>query len=185
MDLDEEKKLVERACREPEAFSQLFDHYYGQIFGYALKRVANVEIAQDITSDVFFKALRNLKHFRCQNVPFSSWLYRIATNQINDYFREGKRRTLAIEKISGATKASNPTIETELLEAEEELKKYEDFLSLHESISRLPIRYQEVITLRFFEKKQVKEIAQILGKPEGTVKALLHRGLEKLREMIE
>ncbi len=62
--------------------------------------------------------------------------------------------------------------------------RHEDFLALHRSIAQLPLKYQEVITLRFFEDNQIHEISEILGKPEGTVKSLLHRGLEKLREMM-
>jgi len=71
------------------------------------------------------------------------------------------------------------------LEAEEELKRYQDFLKVQEKISQLPIKYQEVITLRFFEKKKIKEISEILGKKEGTIKSLLHRGLEKLKDLME
>ena len=184
MDLNEEKRLVERARREPEAFAKLYDRYYPQIFGYALRRVADIETAQDITSEVFFKALKNLGHFRWRSIPFSSWLYRIASNQINDYFRKSKHKALSLEELSDTFNASSPSVEAEVLQAEEELKKHQDFLILRKSISKLPIKYQEVITLRFFEKKQIKEIAQILEKPEGTIKALLHRGLEKLKEMM-
>jgi len=183
MDLSEEKELVERARRAPEAFGKLYDQYYSQIFGYVLKRVANIEIAQDITSEVFFKALKNLGQFKWRNISFSFWLYRIASNQITDYFRKNKHAVVSLEEVSELVTNSDPP--TELLEAEEELKRHEDFLLLHESIAGLPIKYQEVITLRFFENKQIKEIAQILGKREGTVKALIHRGLEKLRELME
>ena len=150
-----------------------------------LERVANVEIAQDITSEAFFKALKNLGQFHWRNIPFSSWLYRIATNQITDYFRKNKHAVVSLEEISDPISASNPSIEAEILEAEEELEKHQDFLILHENISKLPIKYQEVITLRFFENKQIKEITQIVGKREGTIKALLHRGLEKLRKLME
>jgi RNA polymerase sigma-70 factor (ECF subfamily) len=185
MNLSEQEILIERARRDPEAFGELYDQFYSQIFGYVLKRVANIEIAQDITSEVFFKALKNLGKYQKRNkVPFSSWLYRIATNNINDYFRKKKHSVLPLEEISDMISTFNNSAEAEVLQAEEELMRQEDFLILHECISKLPIKYQEVITLRFFEKKQDKEIAQILGKPEGTVKSLLHRGLGKLREMI-
>ena len=184
MDLIEEKGLVERARRDPEVFGRLYDQYYSQIFNYVLRRVANLEIAQDITSEVFFKALKNLGQFHWRNVPFSSWLYRIAINQITDYFRKGKQEMFSLEEIPDSITPSNPSID-EVLEAEEELRRHEDFLLLHENISKLPIKYQDVITLRFFENKQIKEIAQILGKREGTVKSLLHRGLGKLRKLVE
>jgi len=185
MDLTEEKGLVERAQRDPEVFGKLYDQYYSQIFNYILRRVANIEIAQDITSEVFLKALKNLGQFHWRNIPFSSWLYRIATNQITDYFRRGKQEMFSLEEIPEPISNSSLLAETEVIEAEEELEKHGDFLILHQSISRLPLKYQEVITLKFFENKQIKEIAEVLGKREGTVKSLLHRGLEKLRKLVE
>lgn len=80
----------------------------------------------------------------------------------------------SLEEIPDSITPSNPSIESEVLEAEEELRRHEDFLLLHENISKLPIKYQDVITLRFFENKQIKEIGEILGKWEGTIKSLLH-----------
>ena len=183
MDLSEEKELVEKAQRDPEAFGELYDQYYSPIFGYVLKRVANIEIAQDITSEVFFKALKNLGQFHWQGISFSFWLYRIAANQTIDYFRKNGHKTISLEEFGEL--AANVDIPSESLRAEEELERHQDFLTLHENISKLTIKYQEVITLRFFEDKQIKEIAQILGKREGTVKALLHRGVEKLRKLME
>ncbi len=177
--MEEEKKQIERAKKNSEAFGELYDKYYSQIFGYVLKRVANLEIAQDVTSETFLKALKNLWQFRWQNVPFSCWLYRIANNEIVNYFRKHKSGWVSLEKIADPASSSNPHLE--LVEAQEELKKHRDFLMAQEKVSHLPAKYQEVITLRFFEKKQIKEIAQILSKKEGTIKSLLHRGLEKLR----
>ena len=184
MDLEEEKELVKRARRDPEVFGRLYDQYYSQIFNHILRRVANLEIAQDLTSEVFFKALKNLEQFHWRNVPFSSWLYRIAINQITDYFRKGKHEMFSLEEIPDSITPSNPSID-EVLEAEEELRRHEDFLLLHGNISKLPIKYQDVITLRFFENKQIKEIGEILGKREGTIKSLLHRGLKKLKKLME
>ena len=183
MNLKEEKELVKRAKKNLEVFGELYDQYYSQIFGYVLKRVANLEIAQDITSETFFKALKKLWQFRWKNISISSWLYQIANNEIANYFRKNKYKSVSLDKIPELIAVHNP--EAEILEAEEELKKHQDFLVLQKKISKLPIKYQEVITLRFFEKKQIKEIAEILGKKEGTIKSLLHRGLEKLKSLVE
>ena len=90
-----------------------------------------------------------------------------------------------MEEVSDSINLSNASPETELVEAEAELKRHEEFLALHENISKLPVKYQEVITLRFFESKQLKEISEILAKREGTIKSLLHRGLEQLRKLME
>ena len=183
MDLKEEKELVKKAKKDPEIFSQLYDRYYSQIFGYILKRVANLEIAQDITSETFFKALKKLWQFRWRNISFSAWLYRIASNEIANYYRKNKYKPVSLKKIPEPLAVHNP--EAEILEAEQELKKHQDFLIIQEKISKLPTKYQEVITLRFFEKKQIKEIAEILGKKEGTIKSLFSKELEKLKNLIE
>jgi len=183
MDLNEERELVKKAKKDPEAFGKLYDKYYSQIFGYILKRVANLDIAKDICSETFLKALKNIWKFRWKNISFGAWLYRIANNEIANFFRKRKYKLVSLEKISEPIDGGNPEIE--LIEAEKKIKEYQDFLKIQKEISKLEIKYQEVITLRFFEKKKIKEIAEILGKREGTIKSLLHRGLEKLRENFE
>jgi RNA polymerase sigma-70 factor (ECF subfamily) len=186
MDLEQEKQLVERAKNDTEAFGELYDQYYPQILGYVLRRTANIGVAQDITSEVFFNAMKNLGQFQWRGVPFSSWLFRIATHEIANNFRKSKHKLLSLEQVSDLINISdNSSAEDELIEAEVELRRHEEYLALHKNLSRLSIKYQEVITLRYFEKKQVKEIGEILGKQEGTIKSLLHRGLKKLRILME
>ncbi|UCE98354.1 MAG: RNA polymerase sigma factor [Dehalococcoidia bacterium] len=184
-DLKQESLLVNRAKNDPQAFGELYDKYYPQIFGYVLKRTINFEVAQDVTSEVFFKALKNIAKFRWQGVPFSSWLYRIATNEITNSFKGDSRRKILIEQFSASVSQYSPSPDVEIARAEEELKKHSEFIALNEAIAKLPLKYQEVITFRFFEKKQLKEIGEILDKKEGTIKSLLHRGLEKLRTLTE
>jgi RNA polymerase sigma-70 factor (ECF subfamily) len=185
MDLSEEKELVRQAQKSPDAFVQLYDLYYPKIFGYVLRRTANLEAAQDITSETFFNALRKLWQFRWRNISFSAWLYKIATNEINQYFRKAEyKKSASLEELQeqGFEPISSHNPESELIEAQEKLEQHQDFLEIQVKIVRLPAKYQEVITLRFFEQKQIKEISEILGKKEGTVKSLLHRAVEKLRE---
>jgi RNA polymerase sigma-70 factor, ECF subfamily len=185
MDLNEERELVRQAQKAPDAFARLYDQYYPKIFGYVLRRSANLEAAEDITSETFLKALGKLWQFRWRNVSFSSWLYKIATNEVNQYFRKAVyKRSVSLEELQeqGFELLSTHDPANELIEAEEELKRHQDFLEIQGKIVQLPAKYQEVITLRFFEKKQINEIAEILGKREGTVKSLLHRAVEKLRE---
>ena len=185
MDSSEERELVKQAQKDPEAFAKLYDQYYPKIFGYALRRTANLEAAQDITSETFFKVLKKLSQFRWRNVPFSSWLYKIATNEVKQYFRKAEyRKSVSLEELQeqGFEPISPHDPESELIEAQEKLKQHQDFLEIQEKIARLPVKYQEVIALRFFEKKQINEIAEILGKKEGTIKSLLHRAVEKLKE---
>jgi len=185
MDLSEEKELVRQAQKDPDAFAGLYDRYYPKIFGYVLRRTANLEVAQDITSETFLKVLQKLWQFRWRNVSFSSWLYKIATNEINQYFRKAEyKKSLSLEELQeqGFELVSPYDPEGELIKAQEKLKQHQDYLEIQEKIVRLPAKYQEVIALRFFEQKQIKEIGEILGKKEGTIKSLLHRAVEKLRE---
>jgi len=185
MDLSEEKELVRQAQKAPDAFAKLYDQYYPKIFGYVLRRTANLEAAQDITSETFFNALRKLWQFRWRNISFSSWLYKIATNEINQYFRKAEyKKSASLEELQeqGFEPISSHNPESELIEAQEKLEQHQDFLEIQVKIVRLPAKYQEVIALRFFEQKQIKEISEILGEKEGTIKSLLHRAVEKLRE---
>ena len=183
MDLNEGKELIKLAQRDPEVLAEVYERYYPEIFGYVLKRTANLESAQDITSETFFKALKKLWQFRWRNISFSSWLYKIATNEINLFFRKGKYKPASLEQLRelGFEPVSLRSPETEIIEAQEKLKQHQDFIVFQKKIGRLDIKYQEVIALRYFEQKQIKEISEILGKSDGTVKSLLHRGLEKLR----
>jgi len=181
INLNEEKAFVEKARSDPQAFGRLYDRNYSKIFGYVLKRTVSIDLAQDITSEVFFKALKHLGKFKWTGVPFSAWLYRIASNEIANHFKQQSRNQVLMEEAAAVSSQTSPSPEVEISRAEQELQKHREFIALHEEISRLPEKYQEVIVLRFFEKKSIDEIGDILGKKEGTVKSLLHRGLEKLR----
>jgi RNA polymerase sigma-70 factor (ECF subfamily) len=179
--LEQEKELVERAKSSPEAFGELYDRYYDLIFGYVLRRTADVDAAKDVTSAAFFNALRQIKNYRWQGVPFSHWLYRIASRKIVDHYREKKRETSnEIAMDPGST-----ALQEELAAGRSELRRYDDYLDLQAHISRLPTKYQEVVTLKYFEDMDIKQIAVVLRKPEGTVKSLLHRSIERLRKLME
>lgn len=185
MDLEQERALVEKARHDADAFGDLYEQNYGRIFGYILRRTVSVPIAQDVTSEVFFKALKNLHRFRWQGVPFSAWLYRIASHEIADHYRRSARETAHNLQATRSENLPDNSGSDEVARAEHILAQHEEYLALHQSIARLSLKYQEVITLRFFEDKQIKEIAEILGKREGTVKSLLHRGLQRMRSLME
>jgi RNA polymerase sigma-70 factor (ECF subfamily) len=178
-----EAELVKRAQHNREAFGELYEINYQRIFNYVLKRTANVQLSLDITSATFFKAMNQINKYRWRDIPFAAWLYRIASNEINDYYRKEGRRNISIDKISEL--ADTTDFADEVNQAEEELSKHEEFLLLHKKLAELPSIYQEVIVLKFFEKKKIKDIVEILGKKEGTIKSLLHRGIEKLREKMQ
>ena len=180
MNLDQEKDLVDRAKNSSEAFGELYNVYYDQIFGYALRRIADIDVAKDITSEVFFKALKNIGEFQWRGVSYSHWLYRIANREILDHYNKRKRET-----SYEVADADNTALQEELIAAQNEINKHDEYLDLQSYISKLPPKYQEVITLKYFEDLSIAEITQILQKPEGTVKSLLHRGVEQLRKIME
>jgi len=186
--LHDERDLIERAKKDPEAFGVFFERHYDAIFGYVLRRVGDWDLAKDVTSEVFLRALTNLWRFRWQGIPLSAWLYRIATNEINMVFRKGRRRALSLDALieeSGFDPIDPKTVEAEKREAELKLREYDDFMRIRGKLAELSAPYQEVIALRYFERKSLKQIAEILGKKEGTLKSLLSRGLDRLRERLE
>lgn len=116
------------------------------------------------------------------NIPVSTWLYRIATNEINLYFRRNKYKPSALEDIHLVYEEG---IETEKAALAKAFRENKEFMVIQQQLLRIDIKYQEVISLRFFEEKSIKEIAEILNKNQGTVKSLLSRGLDKLRSLVE
>jgi RNA polymerase sigma-70 factor (ECF subfamily) len=182
VDLDHEETLVEQAKSDMQAFGVLYDAYYGKIFSYTLRRVADVPLAQDITSEVFLKALQGISRFKWQNLHFSAWLYRIAGNEIADTYRSSRREHVLSSELADSLGETSGDAEAEAKRLEHELSEEADLLSLQKAVSALPAKYQEVIALRYFEKKHLREISEILGKKEETVKTILYRGLDKLRE---
>ena len=180
-----ERLLVERAKKDPLAFGELFDLHYNSILNYILHRTGNVALAEELTSNTFYKALDKIGSFRWMNVPFSAWLYRIAANEINSYFRKNKNRSeIQLDSISEKTEDEFEKADKEITAAEDEVARNRLFTELHTAIQSLKPKYQEVIVLRYFEKKSMIEISQILDKAEGTVKSLLHRGIENLKKNI-
>jgi RNA polymerase sigma-70 factor (ECF subfamily) len=184
--VSEEAVLIEQAKDDPLAFGKLFDRYYDVIFTFIMHRTANVALAEEISSNTFFKALEKLRTFRWQNIPFSAWLYRIASNEINEYFRKKKRyRHIPIEGFEDRFSDETNNADKEIIEKEKILSENKLFFKLHKEISVLKYKYQEVIILKYFDDKSIKEICEITGKSEGTVKSLLHRAIEKLRKVID
>lgn len=185
MNKEEEQGLIRRAKHDPEAFRVIFDAYYDPIFAYVLRRVGYVETAQDIVSETFFRALDRLWQFRWRNISISSWLYRIATNEINQYFRKNKHSHHSLDALmeeQGLEIRDEVNILEEILEQERELARAKQWKETRKQIELLSEKYQEVLTLRYFEDKKISEIAEILGKKEGTVKSLLSRATAILRE---
>lgn len=183
-ELHEEQQLVELSKTDINAFGRLFELYYDKIFNYSLQRTGNVEVARDIAAETFFKALKNIHKFTWNQVSFSAWLYKIATNEIAAYFRKSVYRATSMEDLQskGFEFVSSCNLEEEIIAAQKALQDNKDFVMCSNAIKELPIKYQDVITLRFFADKKISEIGVILGKSEGTIKSLLHRGLKKVKK---
>lgn len=184
MDNINEQGLVEKAKNDPEAFAILFDKYYAGILSYVCHRTLDMGLSKDITSETFLKAFISLNRFTWRNNGFSAWLYKIATNEVNMYFRKGKYKPVSLNSLQeqfGLDIIDSSTTEVAQFEAGQKEKIYEDFIFLQSKMRDLPVKFQEVLALRYFEHKSIKEIAEILEKNEGTIKSLLSRGIDKLK----
>jgi RNA polymerase sigma-70 factor, ECF subfamily len=178
----DEADLLGKIRNNPEHFSELFKLYYKPIFGYILRRTGSFDDTADIAAESFLKAFHNINKFKYSGISVKVWLYRIATNEVNLYFRNKQRINSIFEQLITTDKenfAGYLNDDRNVLEIE--MQKHHQFLSVLEQLKTLPVKYQEVISLRYFEGKGTKEIADILNINEGTLKSLLSRGLEKLR----
>ena len=179
----DEAELVERAKTEPEAFGHLYDRYYSVVLNYVFRRTLDVALAEELTSNSFFNALRALGRYENRG-KFLAWLYRIAGNEIRLNWRarrkqhEDEARWRA--ELGRLRFATDPAIATE--EVEEQARQ---FARLHEALGRLPERYQTILALRYFEALSCEEVAEVVGTKVGTVKSLIHRGLKQLRRQYE
>ena len=179
----DENELLDKIKSNPENFSVLFKLYYQPIFGYIIRRTGDFDDTADIAADTFLKAFRNIHNFRYSGISVKVWLYRIATNEINLYFRNKLRHNSIFDRIITEDRIIfNNYLADDRKEIEIEFQKHDQFLSVLKELKTLPVRYQEVIALKYFEGKENKEIVQILNINEGTLKSLLSRGLEKLRK---
>jgi len=182
---DPDKLLLKQAQQDSQAFAAVYEKYYKPVFGYAFRRLGDYDLARDIAAETFLKAFNKISFFEWRNIPLSSWIFRIATNEINQYFRKAKYRPAYLEDIQYSHHLANdPGIETERAALEKQTAENKEFLEVQRELARLDTKYQEVIAFRYFEEKSIKEIAEILNKKEGTVKSLISRGLDKLKDAI-
>jgi RNA polymerase sigma-70 factor (ECF subfamily) len=170
----EQTNLIQRACSEPDAFAQLYLLHYNNIFNYCVHRLFDHHHAEDVTSIVFLKAMHGLDSFDGRAADFRNWLFRIATNAINDYLRDTKRRAdvmLRVVKNTRAESVFDISSDDVLLEKKAHLKQ---------ALLSLKPKYQAVITFHFFEKMKLTEIAACLDKSPSTIRTWLSRATAKL-----
>ena len=172
--MDEDNGLVIQARSDNTAFVQLYRRHYDAIFRYCAHRLFDRNIAEDVTSEVFLKMVENFHSFRGTEGQFGCWLYRIATNAVNQHLRRLNHHKNLLRVVR--EHVGSGTIDCE--------ESPEKLALLKEAMLALKPRYQTIITLRFFENMKLIEIAGVLGSSPGTVRSQLSRALAKLRTKI-
>lgn len=175
----DEVTLINLARTDPEAFGALYERYVERIYNYVFFRVGNSKDAEDLTSKVFFKALKSIGGYKHMGLPFSAWIYRIAHNLVANYHRDRMRgREISIENLSlpDTGKQAAP---------EQKMSQSQDHEFLSRIIGDLSPQKRELILLKFVQNLSNEEISYIFGKSEGAIKSLYHRTLLELRDRVK
>lgn len=184
MDTDIEALVKKAQDKDKQAFSELFDLYYDKLLNYVFRRVLNTEYAKDITSNTFLKVLKNLDQFEWRNGPFSfsGWIFKIATNEVNQYFRKQNRYKLTIDDPYFKELGDDNKVAEEI---ERKIDNDKYLLILNKAIKQLKPIYQDILHLRYFEDMSYEEISQVLKKNESTVRVYSKRAKEELKSILE
>lgn len=165
----DERLLIEAAQQNPARFAELYELNFERVYAFIARRVRDRDLTQDLTAEVFHKALANLPRFKWRGAPFAAWLFRISANLIAD---RGKRvaREGDISNVDNLGEISPVNLE-----------QVERIAGLYRLVAELPPDQRRVISLRFAEEKSIREIANEMDRSEGAIKQLQFRGLESLR----
>ena len=174
--LANELALVARATAEPAAFADIYDHYFPRVYNYVRYRVQDAETADDITAQVFERALVNIGRYHPERAPFAAWLFAIARNGVNDYFRAQKRgRWFSLGVLRDwASVESRP-------EPEEIVVHNETRAELLAAVARLSDRERDLIALKFAAGLTNRRIAELTGLGASNVGVILYRAVRRLR----
>jgi RNA polymerase sigma factor (sigma-70 family) len=184
----EDFRLIDKATIEndEQAYADLMKRYKKPVYHMILKMVRNVDDAEDLTIEAFAKAFRSLKRFK-KDYTFSTWLFRIATNNAIDFIRKKKLETMSLDTSFTDDSGENVTIDVEDndLNPMEETIKSQKIELIRVFVDKLPPKYQRLVKLRYFDELSYEEIAQELEAPLGTVKAQLHRARELMYDLVK
>lgn len=171
--------LVDRARDgDPDAFASLYDRYVERVYRFALYRVhGDSALAEDITSEVFLRALRKIKGFQWQGRDVGAWFLTIARNLVLDHFKSGRARL----EVLGA---EAPIGSDHVMDAEDAALSRVSAQDLYKAISQLGTEQQEVIYWRFLQGYSVAETAAAMGKSDGAIKALQYRAVKALYKLV-
>lgn len=170
----DERLLIEAAQRDRARFADIYEEHFELVYAYVARRVRDRATAEDLTSDVFHKALANLQRFKWTGAPFASWLFRIASNLIADRV---KRKA----KTSATSEDSELIPQDSRKDSQSGLEDVERQAQLFRLVDGLSEDQRRVVAMRFAEDKSIKEISNELGRSEGAVKQLQFRALQNLR----
>jgi RNA polymerase sigma-70 factor (ECF subfamily) len=173
----DERLLVEAAQSDPAKFDALYELHFARVYCFIARRVRDRATAEDVTSEVFHKALANLTGYEWRGVPFSAWLFRIAANAIADHVKRASREQPAANDPRAADEHSDPS--------SADLEAMDYHARLFRLVDQLPAVQQRVIRERFVEQRTIREIAERLKKTQGAVKQLQFRALQTLRAQME
>ncbi|MEO9967479.1 MAG: sigma-70 family RNA polymerase sigma factor [Reichenbachiella sp.] len=181
-------KLIDHAVNEgdEQAFAELMERYKRPVYHMILKMIRNTDDAEDLTIEAFAKAFKNLHKFK-KDYTFSTWLFRIATNNTIDFIRKKKLNTFSLNSSYTDDGGESVTIDVEdkNLNPQEETIKGQKIELVRMFVSKLPPKYQRLVRLRYFDELSYDEIAKTLDAPLGTVKAQLHRARELMYDLVK
>lgn len=178
MDRADEQRWLRQAQRgDAEAFAELYRAHVQAIFRYIMHRISDPHLAEDLTADVFTRALQGLANYQDQGKPFVAWLYRIAQARVIDHYRRSGRRP-----VESDVEAEPIPVDANMDEA---MLRRQAARALRAAIGELTGDQQQVIILRFIEGYRVEAIAELMGKQPNAIKALQHRALRTLASRLE
>jgi RNA polymerase sigma-70 factor (ECF subfamily) len=164
---EDERLLIEAAQADPARFVEVYERYVDRIYAFVSRRTENRAAAEDITSQVFERALRGIGRFEWRGLPASVWLFRIASNALADHWRERAR-----DAHEEPPDVPGPC----------EVEDIERRIALYQHVDQLPDLQRRVIRMRFVEEKSIRDVAAALDRSEGAVKQLQLRALQNLRK---
>jgi RNA polymerase sigma-70 factor (ECF subfamily) len=173
----DERLLVQAAQGDPAKFDALYELHFERVYYFLARRVKDRATAEDLTSDVFHKALANLSNYEWRGVPFAAWLFRIAANALADQHKRSSRERPSLDDPPEAAAHPGPS--------SSDLEVIDYHARLFRLVDQLPSVQRRVIHERFVEQRTIREIAGLLNKTEGAIKQLQFRALESLRAQME
>ncbi len=174
--LEKENKVVEEAKKDPERFVLLYERYFDSIYRYVYRRVNDEEMVQDLVSQTFYDALKNIGNYQFRGYPFSAWLYKIAHNNVLKWYRSnGRNQKVDLEEIV-ELRSDEDVVEI--------VNQSADRAKILQAMEVLELEEKEILRLKYFEGVSNLEIAQIMGITANNVGVKLFRALKRMKQLL-